>query len=195
MRSFVILIIFIICFGTGTLWTEEYLTEENGSDYLAGILEFFIDIDFKYDTSSIYKIFSTETTSPYFIPDFIGHENFRITDLWRKEFNENNTRSMDGGIKSSENRQVFIAYTKNDLIEIEKEYINSEYLKEIDEEFFEDNNLVIIIFHFIGWTYPKNWKIDEYNGKYLFSTEIWNRRTNFIILLATRAMFLIKIEK
>ena len=195
MKIFIISIILIFCFGIGTSGVEEFEIEEIESDYLLGYLKFLINIDFQSDSASIFKIFSTESMSKDFIPDFIGYGNFVTTDIWREEYNKNITQIIDGEIKSTENRLVFIATTKEELDYIEKKYINSKYLKELDEDFFDENILVIILFHFTGWQYPKNWRIENYNGKYIFITEIWNQNKSSIILLAQRALFLIKIEK
>jgi hypothetical protein len=193
MKTFVISLIFIFYFCVGSSADEEFRIEKMGPDYLYTDLKFFIDIDYKENSANILKIISTDSRSENFSPDFI--ENFSLSYLWSEEYNKNSNRNIDGDIKSSENKLVFIIKTKEELIDIEEKYIYSKYFKKIDTDFFNDNTLVLVLFFFTGWKYPKNWEIKYYNGKYIFYTEIWNQKMNVALPLLQTALFLIKIKK
>ena len=92
-------------------------------------------------------------------------------------------------------RYVTIAFSKDDLNNIERNYVNSRYLQNIDNEFFESNILVLILFSHTGHTYPKNYKINNINGKYVFAVEIWDQHWNYVTPLLNFTLFLIKISK
>jgi hypothetical protein len=96
-------------------------------------------------------------------------------------------------------KNVCIAYTKNDLDFIENNYINSKYLQEISENYFDDNILVLVSFTYKSSTYPKNWKIINENNKYVFTVENWEmisvKNDPVFPYIAYRILFLISIKK
>jgi len=92
-------------------------------------------------------------------------------------------------------RNVNIAFSKEDLDNIETRYINSRYLQEFENEFFENSILVLIMFHHTGRTYPKNYEIRNIDGKFNFIVEIWDQYWNFTTLALNYTLFLIKINR
>ena len=92
-------------------------------------------------------------------------------------------------------KNVIIVLSKDELEYIEKNYINSKYLQEIEKQFFEEYILVLISFNFVGWQYPKNWKIDNNDNRYTFTVEIWDQERENQLFSLNQSLFLIKIKK
>ena len=68
-------------------------------------------------------------------------------------------------------------------------------LEKIEDDFFINNTLGMIIVPFHGLEYLKNEKIMNINKSIVFSVEIWYHESNAVPALANYAMYLIKIPK
>jgi L-rhamnose mutarotase len=196
------------------------------SSFLRYELEFLIDIDYKNDSTSVFKILTYERMAKEFFPDFTGYDTFRTTELQKygteeylkkhreywDHFSDYMEQYKSQGIHSYDERQmmfyktineeigkrepkdVCIAFSKEDLDIIEDKYINSNYLKEIERSFFDNNIMVLVVFSHTGVTFPKNWEFINSNGKYMFRVEIWDQEGMGVALL-NETLFLIKIKK
>jgi len=161
----------------------QFTLERLGPDSFRNIFEFNIAVKFSYNLAFVDKIFTHNLMSENFLPDFVGHDTFRTTELlhygteeylakYRRywdHFGEYMEKFKKQGIDDYNERTILfyktiyeeigirqpkdvnIAYSKEDLVLIEKDFINSKYLRELDTSIFDNCILVFIVFHHTGW--------------------------------------------
>jgi hypothetical protein len=222
---FIIFSLLLVCCNKHEKQAKDLLSLANkiGPDYLIQKNEYIIDMDYKYKSASIYKIFTKLHSLKNRYPDFDVENIFQHTFLrffWTQDYVDKIDEYIEHYINFTDqeiisdiekekifykiiedeivirrHKDVFVAYSKDDLNLIENSYINSKYLKEMDSRFFDNNILILIIINHSGWTYPKNWELLKYYEKNIFKVEIWDPNLDMGLPYMNNTLFLIKIEK
>jgi hypothetical protein len=191
---------------------KEYIIDIDYKDNSAIVYKIFTGLIMTEEFSPDFEGFDTFQITELW---FYGNEEYLeiFNKYWDNNFNVYMEQYKNQGITSFDDRMemfyeslyneigkppskdICIAYSKDDLDFIESKYISSKYFEEIDIIFFENNILVLIVVNHVGWTYPKNWEILNFNGKYIFKVEIWNQNFDAAISNGNQTLFLIKIER
>ena len=90
---------------------------------------------------------------------------------------------------------IFIAHSKKEFSNEVKSFIESDYLKSIPDEFFNNNILGVALISYTGLRYLKNERIINENGFYTFVVDIWEHKAEAIPACAYKAIYIFKIQK
>jgi hypothetical protein len=77
---------------------------------------------------------------------------------------------------------------------LQEKYFELSFLDTFNNDFFKDNQLIIILQNYSGGTFLSNEKIDKNNGKYIFITEVWGIDMDPIPACSYTALYLLKIS-
>jgi hypothetical protein len=107
------------------------------------------------------------------------------TEFYIKKFDNENSKN------------IFVINTYNDLMKIEEEYFHLPFLKNFSSEYFDKYYLVFVLAYFNGGFYIRNERIEQNNGKYIFTFEAWTRTEGKVIYLgcAYTALYVLEIPK
>jgi len=98
---------------------------------------------------------------------------------------------------NEDNKRIFIINTINDLTKIEEEYFHLPFLKNISPEYFDKYYLVFVLAYFNSSVYFRNERIEQNNGKYIFTLEAWTRIEGNVIYIGSAyiALYVLEIPK
>jgi hypothetical protein len=95
-------------------------------------------------------------------------------------------------------KNIIVINTIDDLRKIiQKKYFHSPFLKRFSPEYFDNYYLVFVFKNFYGHLYFRNERIEQNNGKYIFTLEKWARVEGNVIYIASsyRAIYVLEIPK
>ena len=112
--------------------------------------------------------------------EFQNNKNAAILLATRPGCSKTNFKFKDGYFKLEHPRDYFVASDNNELQNFITNYFELDFLNEIEPEYFNDNNIVLLLFNVHDSDIVKNERFNEKNNKYNFVLEVWDRGNPFL---------------